>query len=401
MTESDAWQAGPKLDPETLALRARPERPIRFRRGAVIAIAGTVCASLAAVTWVALKPTFFQPGRGDSEMSQPLGKAPSDTLAALPTSYQGVPRLGPPLPGDLGRPILERQRQLEGAPPGGSITPPTPQSSARARATSDRQSARASALMVARSVVQPAASGPAASSLARSAAADAPAKPAPDPADDPNGQRHKIDFVSAAGDRDTVNRHALTKPISPYMLLAGSVIPASLLTGLRSDLPGMVVAQVTERVFDSATGRIELIPQGARLIGKYDSVVAFGQKRALIAWQRLVMPDGSSLDLENAPATDPQGYAGLEDKVDFHSWQLLKGIAMSSLLGVSGQLALGGDGDLVAALRRSTQDNVARAGDQLTSRNLSVQPTLTVRPGAPVRLLVHKDLILAPWMEGQ
>jgi type IV secretion system protein VirB10 len=138
------------------------------------------------------------------------------------------------------------------------------------------------------------------------------------------------------------------------------------------------------------------VPQGARLVGAYDSVVAFGQSRALIVWQRIIMPDGASLRIDNVPAADPSGYAGLSDKVDFHTWQLLKGVALSTLLGVSSELALSGQSDLVQALRMSTQDNVSRAGDQITQRNLGIQPTITIRPGAPVRLVVHKDLVLAP-----
>src|SRR5207248_6912038 len=134
------------------------------------------------------------------------------------------------------------------------------------------------------------------------------------------------------------NPHGLTPAPSPDTLLAGSVISASLITGLRSDLPGLVTAQVTENTYDSVTGRILLIPQGARLIGNYDSVVAFGQKRALVVWQRIIMPDGSSLRIDNAPATDPSGYAGLQDRVDLHTWQLLKGVALSTLLGVGSEL---------------------------------------------------------------
>jgi type IV secretion system protein VirB10 len=218
-----------------------------------------------------------------------------------------------------------------------------------------------------------------------------------DPEHDPNGQQRKADFVGSRDSQGPVNPHSLQPAASPYVLAAGSVIPASLITGLRSDLPGLVIAQVTERVFDSATGRILLIPQGARLIGNYDSVVAFGQKRALIVWQRIIMPDGSSLKIDNVPATDPSGYSGLADKVDFHTWQLLKGVALSTLLGVGSELALSGQSDLVQAIRMSTQDNVSRAGDQITKRNLDIQPTITIRPGAPVRLVVRKDLVLAPW----
>ena len=213
----------------------------------------------------------------------------------------------------------------------------------------------------------------------------------------PNAQDNKSAFVSHSGSDGHINPHRLAPAASPYMLSAGSVIPASLITGLRSDLPGLVIAQVTERVYDSATGHILLIPQGARLIGSYDSAVAFGQRRALIVWQRIVMPDGSSLELDNVPASDAAGYAGLEDKVDFHTWTLFKGAAISSLLGVGANLTFTGESDLVEAIRQSTQQNVSRAGDQLTSRNLHIQPTITIRPGAPVRLVVRRDLVLAPW----
>jgi type IV secretion system protein TrbI len=154
---------------------------------------------------------------------------------------------------------------------------------------------------------------------------------------------------------------------------------------------------MTSQVFDSPTGRILLIPQGSRLIGSYDGVVAFGQKRALIVWQRIILPDGSSLRIDNVPATDASGYTGLQDKVDFYTWALLKGVALATLLGVGSELTVSGESDLVQAIRASTQQNVSRAGDQLTSRSLDIQPTITIRPGASVRLIVHKDLILAPW----
>ena len=210
------------------------------------------------------------------------------------------------------------------------------------------------------------------------------------------GQQRKIDFTRAQpGD---TNRHPLVSAPSPWTLSAGTVIPASLVTGINSDLPGIVLAQVTEQVRDSATGTAVLIPQGARLIGSYDSMVAFGQKRALIVWQRIILPDGSSVRLDNVPAADPAGYAGLEDKVDFHEWRLLKGIALSTLLGIGSELSLGSeDSDLVRAVERSVQRDGARAGDQLVSRNLEVQPTLTIRPGWPVRAMIHKDLVLKPW----
>lgn len=125
-------------------------------------------------------------------------------------------------------------------------------------------------------------------------------------------------------------------------------------------------------------------------------MVAFGQRRALVVWQRIVYPDGRSLRVDNVPATDLAGYAGLADKVDFHTWTLLKGAAVSTLLGVGANLTLTGENDLVLAIRESTEQNVSRAGDQLTSRSLQIRPTITVRPGTPVRLVVHRDLVLSP-----
>jgi len=183
-----------------------------------------------------------------------------------------------------------------------------------------------------------------------------------------------------------------------YQVMAGSIIAASLVTGLNSDLPGLVVAQVTENVYDSVTGRTLLIPQGARLIGTYDSVIAFGQSRALLVWQRIVMPDGSSIQIDNLPATDAAGYAGLEDDVDYHTWQLLKGVVLSTLLGVGTQLSLGNEeGDIVSAIRQSTQQSVDQAGQRITEKNLNIQPTITVRPGWPLRVIVHGDLVLRPY----
>jgi len=218
-----------------------------------------------------------------------------------------------------------------------------------------------------------------------------------DPERDQNNQQRKLDFIGQSGSGGIYNAHALQTPASPYQVMAGSVIAASLLTGLNSDLPGMVVAQVTENVFDTVTGRTLLIPQGSRLIGSYDSVVAFGQSRALLVWQRIILPDGSSIQIDNLPVTDAAGYAGLSDKVDYHTWRLLKGVALSTLLGVGTQLSIGGDSDLVRAIRQSTQQSASQAGQQIVSKNLNIQPTITVRPGWPLRVIVHKDLALREW----
>ncbi|MEO9130618.1 MAG: TrbI/VirB10 family protein, partial [Sphingomonas sp.] len=346
--------------------------------------------------WIALKPRVFSTVADRQELSEPSNRPSADALNGLPSTYGSVPRLGPPLPGDLGRPILESQRRMATETgPGGD---PSSQLAAQEqeRRLAELKAARESGVLV---QARAAASAPAVTDPA-GAPTPAPtpsAGPALDPDRDPNAQGRKAQFVGTLDKAGDINPHALTAAPSPYLLSAGSVISASLITGLRSDLPGLVTAQVTSQVFDSPTGRILLIPQGSRLIGSYDSVVAFGQKRALIVWQRIMLPDGSSLRIDNVPATDVSGYAGLQDKVDFHTWALLKGVALSTLLGVGSQLTVTGESDLVQAIRESTQQNVSRAGDQLTSRNLNIQPTITVRPGSTVRLVVHKDLILAPW----
>lgn len=393
-TISDEPAVASKIDPETLVLRARPAPAIRFKRGLVVGLAAIAIIMLVVTAWFALKPRSLHLVGEQSDLTEPA-KAPGDTLSGLPASYGDAPKLGPPLPGDLGRPILKHQQTMTEAMPSQPNAAEQAARTAQEQAAAERKAARESGVLVqtgARAVT---------SEAAPAAAAPPPndtdaSKLALDPDRDPNAQQRKADFVSASDRGGDVNPHLIRPAASPYMLSAGSVIAASLVTGLRSDLPGLVTAQVTERVFDSATGSIPLIPQGARLIGTYDSVVAFGQRRALVVWQRIVFPDGRSIRIENVPATDPSGYAGLEDKVDFHTWTLLKGVAISTLLGVGSNLTFTGESDLVQAIRESTQQNVARAGDQLTSRNLQIQPTITVRPGTPVRLVVHRDLVLSP-----
>jgi type IV secretion system protein TrbI len=219
-----------------------------------------------------------------------------------------------------------------------------------------------------------------------------------DPERDPNYQQHKLDFLNGKVAGGMYNPHALQEPVSPYQIMAGTVIAAALVTGLNSDLPGEVIAQVIENIFDSVTGETLLIPSGSRLIGSYDHVVAFGQSRALVVWRRIIMPDGSSIEIDNLPATDAAGYAGLEDEVDFHTWRLIKGIALATLLGVGTELTFGtGEGDLVRALRQSTQESTNQAGQRLVEKNLNIRPTITVRPGWPLRVIVEKDLVLRPY----
>lgn len=378
----------PKVDPETLVLRARPMKAIRFRRGAIIGIAALGSASLISIAWMALKPQVVRQVAQESELSRPSAN-PGDALSGLPAGYGDAPKLGPALPGDLGRPILRAQQQhLNAADTSGSHRSTTDAAeAARLARLAELKAARESGILVQTKTMDHAAQLP----------AMPPAGVEPDVGTPAAPQDRKVAFAERPATGSDLNTSTLAPPPSPYLLAAGSIIPGSLITGLNSDLPGLVTAQVTQNVFDSVTGQILLVPQGARLVGKYDSAVAFGQRRALVIWQRLMLPDGSSLRLDNFPATDAAGYAGLADKVDFHSWSLLKGVAIVTLLGVGSELTIDGESDLVEAIRESSQQSVARAGEQITSRNLDIQPTIMVRPGTPVRLLVSRDLVLAPW----
>lgn len=370
----------PKENPEALVLRGRPRPAVRFRRGLVVGLAGAAAAGIAAVTWLALEPPSFRTTGSDDGGSEPLGSGVPEAVADAPGSYGEVPELGPPLPGDLGRPILDHQRSLEDSEIGSAASSAADRArdaaeAERQRRLAEREAARASGVIVQRT-------GPAGGGGAGDGSPEPAVSSEPTPA------------VAQAGSAGSAVRPAPSR----WTLTAGTVIAASLITGLNSDLPGTVIAQVTENVRDSATGRTVLIPQGARLLGRYQSTVSYGQRRAMLVWQRIVFPDGSSVTLADMPATDRAGYAGVEDGVDVHTGRLIKGIALATLLGVGTEIGLGDDeGDLARALRESAQDNAARAGDRIVARDLEVAPTLTVRPGWPVRAIVNEDLVLAPW----
>jgi type IV secretory pathway VirB10-like protein len=316
----------------------------------------------------------------------------ADELAGLPKDYaaipRDVPRIGPPLPGGLGRPIAAAQN------------PSLPASLAidaeQQRANQETEAARVSKVF-ANTNVRPVAGAAATSSETPSSAGASS-----DETFAQNGQDRKIGFVNGPVDRRTTSLDRLARPASPFVVQAGTIIPAALITGIRSDLPGQITAQVTERVYDTPTGRALLIPQGARLIGTYDSQVAFGQSRVLLVWTRLIMPNGRSIVLERQPGADAAGYSGLEDEVDNHWKELLGAAALSTLLSMgtevnSGADATGTNDAILQALRRGAGDSLNQTGQQVVRRNLNIQPTLTIRPGFPVRVMVNRDLVLEPF----
>ncbi|NIJ34959.1 TrbI/VirB10 family protein [Sphingomonas oligoaromativorans] len=340
---------------------------------------------------MALRPHAHRAADQPTDLSQPASVGSPDTLNGLPTNYGSAPKLGPPLPGDLGKPVLEHQQAM-------LVAKAEPASNAAlTRNVDELRAARQSPILVqnsgGRAPISPA------QGTAITPQQETGTHTTVGSLTDASDQEKKIGFMKALEIGSAVNPHEPSLPVSPWLLSAGSVIPASLITGLRSDLPGLVTALITENVYDTPTGRALLIPQGSRLVGSYDSQVTFGQRRALLVWQRLLWPDGSSLALDNMPGTDVEGYAGLEDRIDHHDGMLLKGVVLSTLLGIGTEVQFTGRGGLTQAIRHSTQQSVSRTGDQLISKALDIQPTITVRPGTPVRLLVQRDLILRPWKE--
>ena len=424
---------------QALRLRAPAAPVVRLSRRVLIALGGAAAVAVAGAVLFALHARVPKPE--GQELYNTSHSNPAGGLARLPKDYTGlaqgatssaagappgagpggtvagVPQLGPPLPGDLGRPILNSQAQGTVPAIGGdqmpmpataSASPPT-LDPARQKLAQESASAITSSLFIgggdagtprAQPVVlssEPASgSATPAGAVAGSSSSTATASS--------TSQDHKLAFLNGAADTRVSTDSAvesaerLQTPSSPYVVQAGTTIPAALVTGIRSDLPGEIIAQVTQDVADSPTGRLRLIPQGSKLVGQYDSQVAFGQSRVLLVWTRLILPDGRSIVLDRLPGADAAGNGGLQDGADDHWGQLFKAAALSSILGIGTQIGAGSnENGLVQALRQGPADTLNQAGQQVIGRSLNIAPTLTIRPGYPVEVLVHKDLVLEPY----
>lgn len=225
---------------------------------------------------------------------------------------------------------------------------------------------------------------------------------------DPNGQGEKNKWISAGnqlakGDYLTNTR---VPPLSAYEIKAGTIIPGVMISGVNSDLPGQIIGQVSANVYDSATGRYLLIPQGAKLIGTYDSRVTLGQRRVLIAWHRIIFPDASSINLDTMPGADQSGFAGFRDQVNNHYWRIFGNAFMLSLFAAGIQLSqpqqqtnmLTNQQTIAAAIGQQ----LGQLGMEMTRRNMDIQPTITIRPGYRFNVMVTKDMVLPrPWAAAQ
>lgn len=378
-----------------LRLRPEPLRVTRLSRKVLIGLSGVAGTAIVGALFWALD-TNRRRDSPPSDLFTTENRKTADGLETLPKDYAGIPKLGPPLPGDLGRPILRAQER--GRPvtlPAINMPGPDPDEQRR---LAEVEAARVAKLFtntnVREGIFMPAAPVRSGEQRVDTALLAEEATLT----SETNEQGRKGAFVNAEPDRRTVSPDRLADKASPYVVQAGTVIAAALITGIRSDLPGQVTAQVTEHVYDSPNGSHLLIPQGARLIGQYDSQVAFGQSRVLLVWNRLIMPDGTSIVLERQQGADAAGFSGLKDEVDHHWGQLFRAAALSTLLGIGTELGASDDeSDIAKAIRESAQDSVSDVGQQIVRRQLDVRPTLTIRPGFPVRVIVNRDLVLTPY----
>ncbi|CAN5419294.1 TrbI/VirB10 family protein [soil metagenome] len=370
---------------KTLRLRGTPRPVARVSRKALIVTGSLVAIGVAgALTW-----SLREKDRSAAKPILQPAAPPPEAVTGLPRDYlrrREIPVLGPPLPGDLGRPILSAQRARTLEPsamePAEALRGQSPKSAPHRApdgtmpidaAVGTRQAARTAGLFAAQAArrtetIPPAGAG-------GSANAD------------------------LADDRAT-SPERLQAPASPYVLQAGSIIPAALVTGLRSDAAGLAIAQVSQDVFDSLGHHHLLIPTGARLIGQYDATTHVGQSRLSVVWTRLILPSGRSIMLDKLPGADAQGMAGLQDGVDRHGGALLAAAALSTMLAAGAEAGQSsGADDLERAVRRGASRSMSDFGQQAVGANLALTPTLTIRPGAPLRVLLSRDLVLEPYSQ--
>lgn len=380
---------------EAFRIRGEPPRVMRLSRKTMAALGVVAGISIGGSLIYALQPRMPVVA---TNLYDTDSRNKADVVSSAASDYSKVPKLGPAMPGDLGRPIVNAQADGQNVPVpplGQNTADPATNAAQQARqhAAQERDAGRTSKLFL---------GGNAAPNTGQPNPGAMPAIVDPSstatlaPAATTGVQGSKRAFLQSGGNRVVASNERLQSPASANIIQAGSIIPAALMTGIRSDLPGQITAQVTQNVFDSPTGRILLIPQGARLIGEYDSQVSAGQNRVLLAWDRLIMPDGRSILLDRQPGADARGFAGLQDGTNYHWGNMLKAALVSTLLGVGTELGTDNDDLLVRALRYGSHDTINQTGRQLVQREVNVPPTLTVRPGYPLRVIVTTDLILEP-----
>ncbi|MDO9077086.1 MAG: TrbI/VirB10 family protein [Brevundimonas sp.] len=389
MTDIDPHQsARPAISPKEPApgLNTRAARPqaVRLRKSVVQAfvIGGAVLVSGSLAWAFVVQPELRDSARdkqAEAREDQARGVVrPAEAVTDQPASYDRLPE---PRIGD---------RTQEAAATGATPTPEAgrtagayapayrPAPSSRARGPSPREQAARSGLFFADAGAE--------------AAGSQPAAPAPG------------GFRSAAVNPDygaIYNGHTLVAPLSPFELKAGAIVPAALLTAVDTSRAGPVIATVTQNVYDSVSGRHLLLPQGTRLVGTSEGESAYGDRRAFLTWERLILPNGKSLILTSEPGVDAQGAVGVRGQVDRRLWPLLVGTLFAGAITTLGQIARdddgGGSGGLLGDAGDAAAIEGSQVGGRLVDRELEVRPTIRLRAGAPVRVMITRDLILEPY----
>ncbi len=372
--------AGPAPSPD-LRLRVQHPPVVRLSRPVIWTLGAVGMLAIGLALGYALQGNT---PKGPVQAAQDTDvRASADGLSALPSDYTNTPKLGPPLPGDLGRPILNAQRQGHAGP--------VPSMGDR-RGDQEIEAARTSRLFA----QVEAREGQSAQAVPVMAGASG-AQASPTGIDLQAGNRA---FLAGQPERVTVSPDRIVPPASPYVLQAGTVIAGALNTKISSDLPGQITGHVTQNVYDSPTGRYLLIPQGSTLFGAYNSSVSFGQQRTQIIWTRLIYPNGDSLVLEKLPGGDAIGQSGLFDEVNSHWGQLFRAALVTTLLSVGSEAGTSwNENNLMQAIRSGASNGFSMVGNRLIDRSLNVQPTLTDRPGLPFTLILNRDLVLKPRKE--
>ena len=399
--------------PQPLPIRGKPPKATRRLNKRTVIVLSAV---IAAVVLLALAQGLAPNRASQKEPSRtPPVRSPAsaEALSGLPQDYTDikpdVPKLGAPLGGELGGTVLAHRRALAaqavaGEPHAGQLTAEQ-QALEAARVLTIKRAvdARSADVAFAGSVGAQGSMQPIVASIATGVQDTVTAAQRSTARDDDNRQDDKADFLNTKHKDSSILPAVLQPPVSPYELMAGTIIPGLLLTGINSDLPGQIVGQVSQNVFDTVTGQQLLIPQGTKLIGTYDSRIAYGQGRALIVWTRLIMPSGASINLEGMPGVDLSGYAGLTDQVDNHYWRLLGGVVLGSFLGAAEQIAQGSSSstnpNFAQLATQGAAQNANQAGQQLTRKDLNIQPTLEIRPGFRFNVFVTKDIVLEAYRD--
>ena len=399
-------QAAPTVRPKVAAspLMGRAPRPsaVRIRKPVVQAMVGGAALLLSgSLAWAFIVQPDLKARARDAADAERLeetrgGVRPSDRVTAQPASYDRLPVDANGLPEPRGAHAAARVNAEVAAP---ARIPSSGYSASRypapgypAPSYQAPGSRTVSGLSPAR---QAAASGlffAGTEPRAQTGPSSAPAQnPAPGGASaDPTLRDYGAIY----------SPHGLVAPVSPYELKAGAIVPAALLTAVDTARPGPVVGTVSQNVFDTITGRHLLVPQGTRLIGRHEGESAYGDRRAFLVWDRMILPNGKSVILSEEPGVDGAGAVGIEGRTNRRLWPLTVASLFAGAITTLGELARGGSSDdrsVIASAGDAASIEASQVGGRLIDRELQVRPSIRVRAGAPVRVMITRDLILEPY----